>query len=85
MKRITACILIVAMLFLMVSCNGTAVSSERPKTSQTGSCTIGMSFDSFVIERWTRDRDVFVATANDLGAEVNVQSANGDIDADISD
>ena len=84
MKRITACILIVAMLFLMASCNGTAASSERPKASQTGSCTIGMSFDSFVIERWTRDRDVFVATANDLGAEVNVQSANGDIDTQIS-
>ena len=24
---------------------------------------IGMSFDSFVIERWQRDRDVFVSTA----------------------
>lgn len=39
---------------------------------------IGMSFDSFVIERWQRDRDVFVSTAKELGAEVNVQNANGD-------
>ena len=31
---------------------------------------IGLTVDSFVIERWIRDRDVFVATARDLGAEV---------------
>lgn len=41
---------------------------------------IGMSFDSFVTERWLRDRDVFVSTARELGAEVNVQNANGDIE-----
>lgn len=46
--------------------------------------TIGLSFDSYIIERWERDRDVFVATAKDLGAEINVQSANGDIDTQIS-
>ena len=39
-----------------------------------------MSFDSFVIERWQRDRDVFVSTAKELGATVNVQNANGDIE-----
>ena len=41
---------------------------------------IGMSFDSFVIERWQRDRDVFVSTAKEMGAEVNVQNANGNIE-----
>ncbi|MDF2538746.1 MAG: ABC-type xylose transport system, periplasmic component [Herbinix sp.] len=45
---------------------------------------IGLSFDSFVIERWQRDRDVFVSTAQDLGAEVNVQNANGNIEEQIS-
>lgn len=45
---------------------------------------IGLSFDSFVIERWLRDRDVFVSTAKDLGAEVNVQNANGDASEQIS-
>lgn len=39
---------------------------------------IGISLDSFLIERWQRDRDVFVSTASELGAEVNVQIANGD-------
>jgi glycosyltransferase involved in cell wall biosynthesis len=46
--------------------------------------TIGLSFDSYVIERWTRDRDVFCATAGELGAEVNVQSANGEMETQIS-
>jgi D-xylose transport system substrate-binding protein len=45
---------------------------------------IGLSFDSFVIERWQRDRDVFVYTAEELGAEVNVQNANGDVQKQIS-
>ncbi len=45
---------------------------------------IGFSFDSFVIERWIRDRDAFVMTAKELGAEVNVQVANGDVDTQIS-
>jgi D-xylose transport system substrate-binding protein len=45
---------------------------------------IGLSFDSFVIERWQRDRDVFVSTAQDLGADVNVQNANGDVKEQIN-
>ncbi len=45
---------------------------------------IGISFDSFVIERWLRDRDVFVSTAKELGAEVNVQNAGGDVEEQIN-
>ena len=45
---------------------------------------IGISFDSFVIERWQRDRDVFVSTAQSLGAEVNVQNANGEVSEQIA-
>lgn len=45
---------------------------------------IGMSFDSFLIERWQRDRDVFVSTASELGAEVNVQIANGSSSEQVS-
>lgn len=36
-----------------------------------------------MIERWIRDRDVFVSTAKELGAEVNVQNANGDVNEQI--
>lgn len=55
------------------------VSTEKKDTVQ-----IGITFDSFVLERWQRDRDVFVSTAQELGAEVNVQNANGDIKEQIA-
>lgn len=41
---------------------------------------IGLSFDTFVLERWMRERDVFVATAQKLGADVIVQNANGSVE-----
>ena len=43
-----------------------------------------MTFDTFVVERWQRDRDVFVSTAKELGAEVIVQTAHGDVHKQIS-
>lgn len=64
---------------------GTSRNTEENE-SQEGeeSVQIGLSVDSFIIERWIRDRDVFVATARDLGAEVNVQDAGGDPEEQIS-
>lgn len=44
---------------------------------------IGMIFDNFVMERWQRDRDVFVSTAKELGAEVNVQNANSSVEEQV--
>lgn len=55
-----------------------SVHQEEPKVQ------IGLSFESYVIERWQRERDVFVSTAKELGAEVNVQNANGDVEEQIS-
>jgi D-xylose transport system substrate-binding protein len=39
---------------------------------------IGLSLDTLKEERWQKDRDVFVAAAEKLGARVIVQSANSD-------
>ena len=74
------------MIFCILLCTGCKdpESKEITPTTKDEACTIGLSFDSFVIERWTRDRDVFVSTANELGAEVNVQSAGGDVATQIS-
>ena len=46
--------------------------------------TIGMSIDDLRLERWQKDRDIFVKKAENLGAKVFVQSANGDVSAQIS-
>jgi len=39
---------------------------------------IGLSMDTLKEERWIGDRDLFVAKARELGAEVLVESANSD-------
>ena len=39
---------------------------------------IGLSMDSLRVERWRKDRDIFTEEAKRLGAEVIVQSADGD-------
>lgn len=39
---------------------------------------IGLSMDTLEVERWQHDRDLFVARAHELGADVKVVSANGD-------
>jgi len=84
MKKRSVFVLILALVFLITSCSKEYKNPGNNQPTKKDSCTIGMSFDSFVIERWIRDRDVFVSTANGLGADVNVQSANGDVDTQIS-
>ena len=82
MRKVIAVLMILSVL-LCAGCR-TPEPKEVTPTTKDEVCTIGLSFDSFVIERWTRDRDVFVSTANELGAEVNVQSAGGDVSMQIS-
>ncbi len=45
---------------------------------KSGSFVIGLSMDTLKEERWIGDRDLFVAKARELGAEVLVESANSD-------
>lgn len=61
-----------------VSCAKTQQPQEDSKIPSEKTIQIGMTFDSFVIERWLRDRDIFVSAAKELGASVNVQNAGGD-------
>lgn len=79
------CFLLVSILVMAA---GTGCSSKNKKedmeSEQNNALQIGFSFDSFVIERWIRDRDAFVVTAKELGAQVNVQVANGDVKTQIS-
>ena len=59
-------------------------TARMEETEESDTVQIGLAVDSFVIERWIRDRDVFVTTAKELGAEVNVQDAGGDMKEQIS-
>ena len=66
MKKILSAAVVTAMLALA---SGQAMAdAKNPK--------IGFSIDDLRVERWSRDRDYFVAAATGLGAKVFVQSAD---------
>lgn len=50
-----------------------------------GKRVIGLSMDTLKEARWQADRDLFVARARELGAEVLIQSANSDDVQQIKD
>ena len=73
------CVLTVCLVMLF----GCADPSAPKKTEEAGDTAaqkikIGLSMDSLRVERWQKDRDIFTAEAEKLGAEVIVQSADGD-------
>ncbi len=55
----------------------TRIKSKSADT-ETKRIKIGLSMDSLRVERWQKDRDTFKSRAEKLGAEVIVQSADGD-------
>ena len=71
---------ILCLMLVLTGCGSVDNTNDTVDTEEEKKIQIGMSFDSFVIERWQRDRDVFVSTTKELGAEVNVQNANGDLE-----
>lgn len=72
-----SCILLFALVF--TGCGSETRVSKQVKKTKEG-LEIGISFDTFSLERWQRDRDIFTSAAAEMGVEVNVQSANGDIE-----
>lgn len=82
-KRIIYMLCVIASLALVLcfsGCSENTNNKQDDKTDESDRIRIGMCFDSFVIERWQRDRDVFVSVAKEMGAEVNVQNANGEVE-----
>lgn len=84
MKKTLTYILLICLMFLLCGCSKKSDSNNVDSKKEDSQMTIGLSLDSYIIERWERDRDVFVSTAKELGAEINVQSANGDVDVQIA-
>ena len=88
LKKITGVWIIgILALIVLAGCGqreqGKEIEKKAVSIEEENKTTIGLSFDSFVIERWLRDRDAIVAAADNLGAEVNVQNANGDVEEQI--
>ncbi len=77
-KKYFTCLLMIVLV--LIGCTSTDSGVDEKIAEKEDKIQIGMSFDSFVIERWQKDRDVFVSMAKELDAEVNVQNANGDLE-----
>lgn len=82
--RKAACLLLCICLFSFSACLRQGMPRKLSAKAQEEKIQIGVTFDSFIIERWQRDRDVFVAAAQELGAQVNVQNTNGDMKEQIA-
>ena len=81
MKRIVC---FVCLILLLVGCAKSEEAQTQDQEVKKDELLIGMSFDSFLIERWQTDRDFFVDAATEQGATVNVQNANGDVETQIA-
>lgn len=81
---VAAALFILMVLCFLPACGSRKTEEQVPVQEEEDRIQIGLSFDSFVIERWQRDRDAFVARAAELGADVNVQNANGDVEEQIA-
>lgn len=79
----------VFILIFLAACGQDATSSDAGGESvETASgeeqIKIGLSVVDLTLERWQHDRDIFIEKAEELGAEVIVQSADGDADKQLS-
>lgn len=63
--------------FSLSSCVREKQDAAGGGKSGSGRIRIGLSMDTLKEERWQRDRDLFVARAKELGADVMVQAADG--------
>lgn len=77
-------VFLLVMTMILAAC-GEDTGSSNSTSKETGGDSasesklkIGLSVSDLTLERWQHDRDFFVAKAEEMGAEVIVQSANGD-------
>lgn len=62
------------------ACGGSDSQAERGGDPPRDAIKIGFSMDSFVVERWQRDRDAFLDEARANGVEVILRTANEKLD-----
>ncbi|SEO26204.1 xylose-binding protein [Amphibacillus marinus] len=73
----------IVVISLVLTACGQAAEGEDTEAGNTD-ITIGLSVADLTLERWQHDRDIFVERAEELGAEVIVQSADGQDERQLS-
>jgi D-xylose transport system substrate-binding protein len=76
MRKAPLAILVVVCFSL--ACGGGSSSSRPAQQAPAGRMKLGLLMDDVAQERWQRDRDLFIARAKELRADVLVRSADGD-------
>lgn len=83
-KNVILVLLILILLFLLILISSkvykfyVASKLDREVSNDSDVIKIGFSLGTLKEERWVKDRDIFMAKAKELGAEVFVQNANND-------
>lgn len=80
---VVASLALSVLLGLVLRRGGDPSTGETPKAANH--LVIGLSMDTLKEARWSKDRDAFVARAQELGAEVKVLSANSDDNRQVAD
>ena len=70
----------ISIILLLTSCRQEEEEKVLLDRNKDSEIQIGLTVDTFVLERWVRERDVFVSTAQNLNAKVDVQNANGNVE-----
>jgi D-xylose transport system substrate-binding protein len=84
MKKVKVLSLLLVLVMFLAACGQAAENNDSDSSSDDGSLRIGLSVADLRLERWQHDRDIFVETAEELGAEVIVQSADADDERQLS-
>ncbi len=69
---------------ILSGCTEKKLKSESSVAAVNPRITIGFSIDTFIIERWRRDCDVFMSYAKANGADVIVENAGNDEQTQIA-
>ncbi|WP_372999863.1 hypothetical protein [Lutispora sp.] len=87
--------LVIMLISAVAACESGVTENRNGTVSASGAGTgtaslnnevsikVGFSIASFQEERWLVDRDIFIAKCNELGAEVILQSANGNAELQV--
>lgn len=73
-------VFLLAIVSICLSCARTPISPDGPAAKKI---RIGFAMDALKQERWQKDRDLFLRRAEELGAEVLLQTADGSDDAQM--
>jgi len=82
--KITTLVITIILSLVLAGCTGQGGTPTANSKATDRKLKIGFSMDTLKEERWQKDRDLFVKRAEELGAEVIVQSADGNDETQIN-